>query len=1260
LPAPDWAGREREGFEAPRTESERLLARIWVGLLKADRVSVRDNFFELGGDSILSIQLVARAARAGCQITPRQVFEHPTLAELAAVAGLVEASRIDQGPVVGPLPLTPIQRRFLEAEPADPHHFNQAVLLRVGAGLRAAVVERAWKVLLRHHDALRMRFERGVEGGRDWRHWRQWNEGLVGLERSWARVDLSGLPPGPASAGLPDAGAEAQSSLDLAAGPIARGVWCDLPGDEARLLLVVHHLVIDGVSWRVLLEDLATACGQLGSGGEVSLPAKTTSYRDWAERLAEQAAGWAPAAVAGELDWWRRESGAPAVALPVDFPGGKNLGAAARRVSVALGEEETRALLQEVPAVYRTRIDDLLLTALARTLAGPGEALRVNLEGHGREEIAGMDGVDLSRTVGWFTSVYPVLLEAGGSDLGAALRSVKEHLRSIPGRGIGWGRLRFLRPEGAAALEVPRPEVSFNYLGQLDSTLPAGSPFTAAAEDAGPIRSARATRVHLLDVGGAVSGGCLRVSWSYSENLHRRSTVEAWADRFLSALRELIAHCLSRSRRRLGGYTPADFPLAELGQAELDRLLGGEWGIEEVYPLSPLQEGLLFETLLAPGSGVYVEQLLCRLAGEIDEEALERACRWTLERHPILRTSFHGEGQGRLMQVVHGRVEAGLERLDWRELPAADGERRIAALLAADRERGFDPARAPLMRWTVVRAGADERWLLWTNHHVLLDGWSFSAVTGELLEAYRALCAGETPRAVRRRPYRDYIAWLASRDLAETERYWRLALAGWSELTPLLAGEGRGRGHGRERQGLPEALTAALERAARRHQLTLNTLVQGAWGLLLGRSTGVDDVVFGATVSGRPAELPGVEEMVGLFINTLPVRLRLAAAEAGAPEPRLLPWLRELQWAQVELRQHEHSPLTRVHSWSEVPRGRALFETILAFESYPVDESMRQAGGGEGGLGIVEVRGAEQPHYPLSLTVTPGKTLRLGVGYDRARFDVASIGRLLAHLEAVLGGMARFLEEGGEVALAGLPLLGAAERQQLCEWSAGEVAAAPAACLHELFLAQARRTPEIVALVQGEERLTYRELAARVERLAGILRGLGVGPEVRVGVCLERTLALPVALLAVLAAGGAYVPLDPAYPEARLDAMLADSGAALLLTQAELAGRRFSGVGEGCRRLLLERSGLPAQALPIVPAGVRPMPANLAYLIYTSGSTGVPKGVAITHRSAVLLAQWGRETFSPSELSGVLFATSVCFDLSVFELFVPLAWGGRV
>ncbi len=1263
LPAPETSS--EEGFAPPGTPHERLLARIWSEILHVERVGLRDNFFTLGGDSILSIQLVARAVRAGCRITPRQVFLHSTLGELAAVAGAIEARGIDQGPVTGPVALTPIQQWFLGSAPIDPQHFNQSVMLRVEAGLGTpfgkrvmARLEPAWRAVLVHHDALRSRFARDSAG------WRQWNESPENLVTGWARIDLSDVPAALATPEIERAAATVQPSLDLARGPLARAVGFDLPGGEARLLVVAHHLAIDGVSWRVLLDDLGTAYRQL------ALPEKTTSYRSWAAHLLDRAAAWTPEIAAAEWVWWEREIGTTAaVALPIDFPGGANRAGDARRVVVELAAQETRALLQTVPAAYRTRIDDVLLTALAATLAGPGGALRVDLEGHGREAISVGDEIDLSRTVGWFTSLYPVALAVETSDPGSALRSTKEHLLRVPGRGLGWGWLRYLRPEGVA-LAGPSPEVSFNYLGQLDAALPDGSPFSAAAENPGPARSPRALREHLLDVGGAVVGGRLRMTWVYSAEQHRRETVEAWAGRFLAVLSELIAHCVSRVERRLGGYTPADFPLAQLGQSDLDRLVGEEWGIEDIYSLSPLQEGLLFETLLAPGSGVYVVQVLCRLAGDLDEGVLEQACRWTLDRHPVLRSSFHGEGLERPLQVVHGSVESVLDRRDWRELPESleEPERRLQALLAEDRERGFDPGRAPLMRWTLARSGgAGDSWLLWSQHHLLLDGWSFSIIAAEFLAAYRALQAGASPPAVRRRPYRDYIAWLEGRDLQETERYWRRTLAGWSEPTPVVdslgqrrqggqGGQGRSRAHGREDHRLPAALTTALERQARRHQLTLNTLVQGAWGLLLGRSTGVDDVVFGATVSGRPAELPDVEEMVGLFINTLPVRLDLAATSES-----LLPWLSEQQRGQAELRQHEHSPLIQVQAWSGVPRGRALFETILVFENYPVDESLRRAGGGEGGLHVTEVRGVEQPHYSLVLVIAPGESLRLGLGYDRSHFDATTVGRLLSRLETLLAGMAQALDAGGEAPFADLPLLGATERQQLIgEWShspAAERAMPPIpeaeASIPALFALQVARQPDATALAADGLAVSYGELDRRAGRLAHQLRTLGAGADTLVATGLRRSVAAVVGLLGVVKSGAAYLPVDLDGPAERTALLLADAGASLLLAEEEREANL-----PGITVVDVEQDRATAGRSAVDPPDVVPA-EGLAYVIYTSGSTGRPKGVMVAHRGVVRLARQSRfARLGPEET--ILQLATLAFDASVFEIWGALLNGGRL
>jgi amino acid adenylation domain-containing protein/non-ribosomal peptide synthase protein (TIGR01720 family) len=563
LPAPDGGRPDLEdGFVAPATAVEQALARIWAAVLRVPAVGVHDNFFEIGGDSILSIQIVARAQQEGLRLTPRQIFQHPTIAELAAAAGEGSATPVDQGPVTGPVPLTPIQRWWLDGNPVDPHHHDQAFLLEAREPLDAAALHDAVAHLLTHHDALRLRLTRTEAG---------FAQALAapGGPVPFEHVDLSGLPEDARGTAVERAAAEAQASLDLASGPLVRVVLFDTGAGASRLLVVVHHLAVDGVSWRILLDDLWTAYDQRARGLAIHLPPKTTSFKAWAERLADHARS---DAVTAELDYWLAEARARVPPLPVDLDGDPGTEADARSVVVHLTPEETAALLREAPEAYQTRIDDLLLTAWAQAFAGlTGSRLSlVDREGHGREDL--FAGVDLTRTVGWFTVLYPLLLDLPPGGPAEAIKSIKEQIRAVPGHGIGHGLLRWLRdgdPAAAALARLPAPDVSFNYLGQLDQALPEASPLRFARGAIGPSTSPRARRRHLLDITASVSGGRLSVQWTYSETRHRRATVEDLAARFLAALRALLAHCLSPEA---GGYTPSDFQEQGLTQGMIDML----------------------------------------------------------------------------------------------------------------------------------------------------------------------------------------------------------------------------------------------------------------------------------------------------------------------------------------------------------------------------------------------------------------------------------------------------------------------------------------------------------------------------------------------------------------------------------------------------------------------------------------------------------------------------------------------------------------
>ncbi|HSK80744.1 MAG TPA: amino acid adenylation domain-containing protein, partial [Thermoanaerobaculia bacterium] len=1160
LPAPGAPARQT-GPTAPRTRAEELLAGIWREALRVGEVGVHDNFFELGGDSILSLQVISRAARHGLRLTPRQLFESPTIAGLAAiaVADLPAASPAETGPVTGPVPLTPIQRWFFERELPDPGHFNQALLLAAEAPLDPARLKRAVAAVFAHHDALRARFDRDVEG------WKQ-EIGEPGSPAPSTRIALSALPEPRRTPALEEAAALLQGSLSLTGGPLLRAALFSTD----RLLLIAHHLVVDGVSWRVLLEDLETV---YRSGAAADLPPKTTSLRLWAERLVE-AARTADTAAWASLDAPPR--------IPVDFDRGPGDGASTRTVDSGLTAEETRALLQDVPRAYRTRIDDALLTALAEAFAGwtGDRRLWLDLEGHGREDI--FPDLDVSRTVGWFTSLYPVLLDLRGAAApGEALKAVKERLRSIPQRGLPFGLLRYLG-EGEAAERLrtlPAPAVVFNYLGQLDQAT--GGLLRPARESAGPVRSTRQPRSHLLEITARVQEGRLRLRWDYSAHRHRRASIETLARGFLDALRRLIEHCREAGA---GGFTPSDFPLARLDQAALDRLAAAAPGpIEDLFPASPMQQGMIFHSLRDPGSGVYVEQFRLRLGPELDPEAFERAWQRVFDRHPALRTAFFWNGLERPLQVVGSGVRLPWERQrgEWRDLLAWQEE---------DRRQDFDLARPPLARaalFDLGNRGEEGYGFLWSYHHALLDGWSLPILLRDLFAFYQEETGQARAELESARPYRDYIAWLEGQDLAAAEGFWRRALAGFAAPTPLGIDRPAGApaaapGPRAARAALAPGATQELRDLARSLGVTLNTAVQGAWALLLHRYSGEEDVVFGAVTGGRSAPLPGIESMVGLFINTLPARVRVERSAL------LGPWLCELQDRQADALQYEYSPLAEIRAWSEVPAGRPLFESLLAFENYPVDETVQERAGR--GLALAEAGVTEQLDSPLSLLATPGERLSLTLLHDPQRIEAPDAARLLRHLEGLLAAM----PAGSGRTLGELPALSPAERQELLAGWNETARATPwtGQAVHRLFEAQVDRSPEAVAVVFAGEPLTYRELDRRANRLARHLRALGVEAEARVGLLLERSVDLVAGVLGVLKAGGAYVPLDPAYPAERLELMARDAGIRVLLTSAD-----FEGI-EAQSPERLEGTCDPDQ---------------LAYVIYTSGSTGRPKGVQIAH-----------------------------------------------
>ncbi len=669
--------------------------------------------------------------------------------------------------------------------------------------------------------------------------------------------------------------------------------------------------------------------------------------------------------------------------------------------------------------------------------------------------------------------------------------------------------------------------------------------------------------------------------------------------------------------------------------------------VADIYPLAPMQQGVLFHNLYDPGAAMYFEIITWTIHGEVNIEAFATAWQSVVERHPVLRSFFVWEGLDEPLQVVRKQVKLPLTFEDWRGLDPEVQQEKVEEFYAQERARGFDLATPPLMRIALIQLADDVYRFVWSYHHVLIDGWSSSVIFNDAFHFYETLVQGYELKVEPGRPFRDYIVWLRKQDLSEAETYWRNTLRDFAEPTSFGVGNGKASAthtYAEEQLYLSAETSEALQAFSRRHQLTLNTVFQGAWAMLLNRYSGARDVVFGVAVSGRPPELPEVESIVGMLVNTLPARIEVT------PGATLLPWLREIQERQVTMRKYEYTPLMQIQAWSEVPKGTQLFESIVGFENHPIDTSLGSRSGKAELRDIIHYHHATG--YALNVMIDPGRELLLKIMYDVGRFEAADIRQILNHFQQLLESSIA----NPEAKLDELEMLTPGERNQLItEWSGARTAYPRESSIQELFEAEVERAPEAVAVIFGEQQLTYRELNERANQLAHHLRGLGVGPDTLVGLCLERSLELIVGLLGILKAGGAYAPLDPNYPPERLAFMLEDSAAPVLLTEKWFADilpakSKIVCIDSDWEQIARSSTDNPAN---------QNSADSLAYLMYTSGSTGQPKGIGIPHRGVVrLVRNTNYYDFGPDET--LLQLAPISFDASTFEVWGSLLNGGRL
>ncbi|RMH87385.1 hypothetical protein EBB59_13105, partial [Lysobacter pythonis] len=854
--------------------------------------------------------------------------------------------------------LTPIQHWFFEQDLAAPQHWNMSVYLRFDGAFDRDAFADALADVVAAHPMLRARFTRTDD------QWRQ----RIG---EWRRDDFVNRI---ATADeRPALLAQWQTSLALD-GSLLRVLALAEPDASATyVLFAAHHLVVDAVSWRIIFEELQHAYSRRRAGEAVSLPPEPVGFGQWQhqlthlpeETLERWRAYWSDQEATADLDLPWRESA--------------NRYGDAMTTQCRLDATTTQRLIANAARAYGNNVQEVLLAALASSLVASSQerTLWVELEAHGRETL-GVD-LDLSRTVGWFTARYPMALRLlESNDAGQILRAVKDQLRAVPDRGLGYGVLRYLHGE---LREVPTAQVCFNYLGKLRTDPRAN--WTWCEEEHGPGRAPNNRRKHLLDVNAVLIEGELRIDWTWPNDALAREEIEALSERYLTALRELIDHLAQAAPRR----TLSDLPLAGIEARELETLGERYPQLEDVYPLAPLQEGLLFHSLLNDDADPYINQMTVVLDGELDRGAFRAAWQRVIDRHTILRSGFVVQGLASARQVVCPRAILPVRIEDWADLEQADAELRLSELQAREHATGFDLTTPPLMRLALIQRAANQHWLVWTRHHLALDGWSSGLLLAEVLRIYADLRSGTQPDASPAPQFREYLHWLQTQDASAAHAFWCEELVGLDEPATLPESMQPESGYTTTRRELDAASALAW---AQRHQLTANTVLQGALGLVLRRYYGRDDFVLGVTTAGRPAELPGVEHILGVFINSLPLRMRIQA------ERSLSDWLSHLQHRNAQMRTHGHVPLAEIQRLAALDSA-ALFDVLLVFENLPAPRAT------EIGLQVQELAHHAHSNYPLMLTVLPdGKRFRIEASFDRSRVDAWLVEQLLDDLAFVL------------------------------------------------------------------------------------------------------------------------------------------------------------------------------------------------------------------------------------------------------------------
>ncbi len=1230
----------RKTYVPPENNTQMVLCKIWGDVLGIDRVGTSDNFFEIGGDSIKALQILARLYQHGLQFTIKNLFKYPTVKELSTQVKSV-ACETYKAFEAGELPLTPIQKLFFEKSGEQNHHFNQAVMVFNKDVFSAEALKAALNEIIKHHDAIRMVYK--MLGNEII----QYNNDETANLYDFYEYTLNSSDDIKVIEEHCDL---LQGRINVSTGPLVKiGLFHTLTGEY--LTIIIHHLVVDGVSWRILLEDLKLAYQQSLEGNKIVLPSKTASFRQWAKALKEYADS---RLVYENVHYWRDVLNVSVPKLPRDFQTSEIRKNKHRNVvSITFTTDETSDLLKNIHNKYHTKTEDLLLAGLGMALkrwSGNDKAL-IALEGHGREGL--FPDLPIARTVGWFTSLYPVLLDMGSvNHLSYYLRRIKENLRKIPHGGIEFGLYQYVRNRGEEeeSFESLEPEIMFNYLGQFDKEL-VSDYFEVAQQSSGKEVSPEGTPWYALDINCITIGGRLKVTASFDKNEYKSESISSLMEAYKTCLQEIVMHCKTQKTELA---SPADFKL-DMSLESFDKLTESlyaniKWNnekdriIQDIYKLSPMQEGILFHAV-SNRSETYFQQCAFDISGKLDIDLLENCFNEIVKRYDILRTVFVYEGLSKPFQAVLKERKVALRYEDISCMDDHGKHEYYKAFKKLEREAGFDVTRDSLIKMSVFYCGDGQYKLIWSFHHILMDGWCMSILFGELLKRYTSFYGKTKLELPQVTPYRNYIEWLQKNDENSALEYWDKYLQGYSTQALLPQMNKRENQSYKQKQftmKLDEECVRNIEDMGKQYHVTQNTVIQSVWGILLQKYTGNEDVVFGAVVSGRPAEIENIENMLGLFINTIPVRISTQS------QTKFSELVTARQDEALEAEQHSYISLSKVQAASELKQG--LFDHIIIYENYPMGQNASQAAGYDStGFIVHGVEAFEQTNYDFNIIVTSANGIEIDFRYNACVYEEWLIEQVARHLETII----KQVSHNFEIAIEDIDLLQEEERQQLlyefnytyCDYSREDT-------IIDLLEKRVELTPDNTALIFHNEILTYRELNERSNRLAHYLRKLGLKPNMIAGIMVKRSFDMLIAIAGILKAGGAYLPIDPELPEERISYMLEDCDGRFLVADKEKAiPRDFKG-----------------QVINICDSEKEPcynpekvnIPSDLAYVIYTSGSTGKPKGVMLEHRAVNNFITGMSKKIDFSAGKTILALTTISFDIFVLETILALTKGLKI